>query len=127
MNIPNTIKTYREFRKYKQEFMAEKLDMSQSAYSALETTGKGLTVPRLEIIAELLDVPIVQFFSSDSPTIHMSNQTGTNGYHVTQNQSALQAEAVQQMLDSFTAVLKAQQELTNRLLTIIDRQSPTLA
>ena len=51
------IKRIREDRKLSQLFVAEKLGISQNAYSKLENNISKLTIDRLKDIARILEVP----------------------------------------------------------------------
>ena len=50
------IKQLREVKSYTQEYMAEKLNVSNSTYSRIETGQQDITISRLAEIANILDV-----------------------------------------------------------------------
>lgn len=54
--IGNNIKNIRELKNLTQEFVAEKLDISQSAYSRLEKGEIKISKEKLDQIAEILEV-----------------------------------------------------------------------
>ncbi len=54
--IGNNIKNIRELKNLTQEFVAEKLDISQSAYSRLESGETKISKEKLHQIAEVLEV-----------------------------------------------------------------------
>jgi transcriptional regulator with XRE-family HTH domain len=58
MNVGNNIKQIRELRNYTQEYMAQKLSMSQSAYARIESGTIIPEVDKLQRIAEILDIDI---------------------------------------------------------------------
>lgn len=58
MKVGQNIRKIRELKGLSQEFMASKLDISQSAYSDLENNKTQLSTERLSKVAHLLDVSI---------------------------------------------------------------------
>ena len=74
------IKKLRELRNYTQEHMAEKLGISQSAYSKIETEDTDLSHERLEQIAKTLDLSVQDILSFDEKQVfnflHNHNETG---------------------------------------------------
>jgi transcriptional regulator with XRE-family HTH domain len=61
--IGQKIKMLRELRNLTQDYMAIQLEISQSAYSKIETGASQITVQRLEHIALVLDVRIEDVFA----------------------------------------------------------------
>ncbi|WP_281234029.1 helix-turn-helix transcriptional regulator [Flavobacterium gelatinilyticum] len=62
--IKQKIKSIRELKNYTQEYMADKLEISQAAYSKIEKGPTDLSLRKLEKIASIFDVPmenIIQF------------------------------------------------------------------
>jgi transcriptional regulator with XRE-family HTH domain len=55
----------RLYRNYSQEYLASKLGISQKAYSRMELGYIKLTVDRLYIIADVLQVPMARLFEAD--------------------------------------------------------------
>lgn len=64
--IMNKIKMFRESMKLSQEKMAQKLNISQQAYSNLENNPDIMTVQRLKKLSEILDVPASVLLDFDS-------------------------------------------------------------
>jgi len=56
MEIGHKIRKIRELRNYKQEYMAEKLGISQVSYSRIESGQTKLDLRRLQNIAKILAV-----------------------------------------------------------------------
>ncbi|RZK41136.1 MAG: XRE family transcriptional regulator [Pedobacter sp.] len=54
--VAGNIRKLREFRDYTQDYLAAKLQISQNAYSKLELGYTKITLERLYIIAEILEV-----------------------------------------------------------------------
>lgn len=68
------LRVYREFRNYSQEYIAEKLGITQNAYSRIETNQTRLTADRLRQLAEILGIPLTCLLSDIEPTLSFSNQ-----------------------------------------------------
>lgn len=58
MNIGDKIRKVRELKGYKQEYVAEKVGLSVTAYGNIERNDSSLTFDRLEQIAEALEVAV---------------------------------------------------------------------
>lgn len=125
--IKDKIRFLREARKLRHEDMAERLDMSRSAYSRLETGEVKLDVDRLQQIANVLDVPPEELLN-DQPVVFnaLNNSGGTNGcQHV---EIHFPQEVVQQMLDRYDAhvqtlqqLVREQQETNRRLINLLTK------
>lgn len=63
------IKKLREFRNYPQEYLAEKIGMSQSGYSRIEMDEVEVSHQRLEQIAKALDVSVQDILNFDEKQI----------------------------------------------------------
>jgi transcriptional regulator with XRE-family HTH domain len=66
------LRLLREFRNYSQEYIAEKLGITQNAYSRIENNQTRLTTERLERLAVILNVPPLELLSDKEPVIHFS-------------------------------------------------------
>lgn len=53
-----TIRKYREMKKFTQEYVAEKMGISQNAYSKIENNITQLTVNHLKKLSEILEISI---------------------------------------------------------------------
>ncbi|NLA25332.1 MAG: helix-turn-helix transcriptional regulator [Bacteroidales bacterium] len=74
--IPNyhgRIKSIRESKNLTQEHIANKLNISQRAYSSIENGKTQLTVDRLFEIADALQVSVGTLMSSDSQSVYYNN------------------------------------------------------
>jgi len=88
MNIGDKIRKVRELKGFKQEYVAEKLGMSVTAYGNIERHSSDLTFGRLEEIASVLEVAVQDIISiPEQLNIHSIvhaqvgfNQTGFNYY-----------------------------------------------
>jgi len=100
MKIGQKIKKLREFRSFTQEYMADKLDISQQAYSLLE---KDDNIPfgRIKQVAEILDVPVEQVVGLDEKFIF--NNYGSNSsqiaYQIIDNERKLYEDKIKLLED----------------------------
>lgn len=63
------LRLYREFRNYSQEYIAEKLGITQNAYSRIENNLTRITTERLHELARILDIPPRDLLSDKEPVI----------------------------------------------------------
>lgn len=111
--IGHKLKKLRELRNFTQSYMADKLEISQGAYSRMEMGESEITFGKLTKIAELLEIPVEEIISFHENMIFnvSHNQTG-NGYVVNKGISDKQEKLYQDQID----LLKAQNEYLQRLL-----------
>ncbi len=83
--IENKIRNIRELKNLTQEYMAEKLGMTQAGYSKLEGGSTALTYPKLVQIAEILQVNVTDILAFDSQKYFSSfnNVRGNNNGSIT--------------------------------------------
>lgn len=77
-DLGNKIKTLRELRNFTQDYMAEKLGLTQSAYSKIESGETDVAYSKLEKIAELLSLAPEDIIGFNKSLVFnvMHNQTG---------------------------------------------------
>jgi transcriptional regulator with XRE-family HTH domain len=84
-NIGDKVKKLRELKGYKQEYMAEKLSISQQSYSNLESGKMDVPFSKIEQIADLFGMRVEDMVSFDEKVVfnlnaqHTSAQNGV--YH----------------------------------------------
>jgi transcriptional regulator with XRE-family HTH domain len=123
MELGIKIKKIRESKNYTQEYMSNKLNISQNTYSKIETGGIKLTVDRLKQISEVLDVSVEDILNNESQVFnfHNSNIDKFYGYIETlheDNKELLQTTI--KLLNEQITYLKSENE---KLLKIISKQS----
>lgn len=64
------LRLLREYRNYSQEYIAEKLGITQNAYSRIENNQTRLTAERLEKLAYILEISPLELLSEKEPVIH---------------------------------------------------------
>jgi DNA-binding protein len=84
MNLKEKIKNLREMNGWSQEVMAERLDMSKNGYARIERGESKLNMERLEQIAEIFNIDVVDLISQEYERAifviggDSSNNTGNN-------------------------------------------------
>lgn len=80
MSLGNKIRLIRELKGYKQDYLAEKLGMTQNGYGKIERDETDVAYSRLEKIAEVLEISPADLLNIDSQKIQLSisNQNNTN-------------------------------------------------
>lgn len=71
MSVNEKIRKLREAKEWSQEQMAEKMHMSLSGYSKIERGETKLYLDKLEQIAQVLDIDIVELINSGEKTIFL--------------------------------------------------------
>lgn len=109
------IKKIRELKNYKQEYMADKLGISQSAYSRYENMETEVSEDMLKQIAEVLEVTPEQIETFDERVIfnnHGTLQDHANGlnYCPTIHQYVIDPK-IEQLYEKQIALLEKQNKL----------------
>ncbi len=86
--IGNKIKNIRELKNFTQEYMAEKLDISQAAYSKMEKGDTKISQDKLNKIAEILEVNLDDITDFDNKKVlnSFNNVKGSNNGIITYNE-----------------------------------------
>lgn len=75
------IKKYRELKDLSQEYVADSLGISQTAYSKVESEQTKLSARRLSKLAEIFEIPESDFFETDQSVNFNDNSTNNgNGF-----------------------------------------------
>jgi transcriptional regulator with XRE-family HTH domain len=69
------IRFLRDSKNWSQEYVASKLNITQTAYSKLESGQTKLTTERINELAELFDVSKDYFLSNELPVVNYNNGT----------------------------------------------------
>ncbi|MBU2464782.1 MAG: helix-turn-helix transcriptional regulator, partial [Bacteroidetes bacterium] len=83
MEIGVKVKKIRELRNYSQEYMSERIGISQEAYSRLETGKTKLDLHRMLNIANILEIDPILLLSFDEGIVF--NNCSQSGKNVTNN------------------------------------------
>ncbi|KMQ68031.1 hypothetical protein ACM39_09185 [Chryseobacterium sp. FH2] len=106
--IGSRIKKFREEKGIKQEFMAHELEISQSNYGRLEKDDSRLTVPKLQKIAETLNVSVSILFGEKAANIIHENHgdNAQNGTMIINNEK----EHIESLKEEITFLRKMLEE-----------------
>lgn len=83
--IEEKIRSVREIKNFTQEYMAEKLGITQAGYSKIESGGTKLSYSKLADISKILEVEVEELLAFDSQKYFNSfnNVKGSNNGSVT--------------------------------------------
>lgn len=100
MELGTKIKKIRELRNFTQDYMAQKLSMSQSGYGKIERDETEVSYQRLQQIAEILSVSVEDITSFNERVVfsQMNNQHATAGYIINQNFNEQQMRLYEMMI-----------------------------
>jgi transcriptional regulator with XRE-family HTH domain len=114
INLGSKIKKLRELKNFTQDFMADKLGISQGAYSRMELGESAITYGRLEKISEILELKPEDIITFNESMVFnvMHNQTG-NGL-VIQNNPPNNKE--RELYESQISLLREELEFVKSLL-----------
>lgn len=120
MSLAYKIRRLREGKNYTQEYMSERLNISQNTYSKIETGGIKLTVDRLQQIADILEVPIDTIFVDDNnQSFNFNNSHIEKFYGYIETLQEDNKELVQMTTSTLIQYLEHLQEENKKLVDII--------
>lgn len=128
MNIHEKIRLLRETKNWSQEDMAEKLSMSVNGYSKIERGETKPYNPKLEKIAEVFGVDLLELISAKDKNVYLiSDNTNNNVCNVIGSSSeiALEMQKLQMMIthkDETIKQLRIEIELLKDVITLIKNQ-----
>ncbi|TAE01661.1 MAG: XRE family transcriptional regulator [Bacteroidetes bacterium] len=111
------IKKVRELRNFTQEYMAEKLEMSQAGYSKIEQGAVDVPYSRLEQIAKTLNIKIEEIITFDEKrliTSQLNNHSNITNSYIFNDKLVL--EVIQKNYEDRIADLKKENERLHELL-----------
>lgn len=119
METYEKIRMMRELNKWSQEEMAERLDMSAGGYAKIERGESQLNIARLEQIAKIFNINILELIKSDDKgfTLQISgdNSSGDIAFYNTSQDLILEVEKLKLKLIHAEELL-AQKERENIVL-----------
>jgi len=78
--IGENIRKFRELRGYSQDYMAQEMNITQSAYGKIEKENVKITIERLVKIAEILEMDMANLINSKNQNIfNLYNNQTANG------------------------------------------------
>jgi len=123
MKIGQRIKKLRELRNFSQNYMAEKLEISQQTYSKMETGDIDFPVSRLPNIAKVLGMRISDIFSFDEQTIFQSyNYSAENITNETNGGNILRDDRLlEELKNQYEARIEQQAKEIERLHGLLEK------
>jgi len=121
MNTPLKIKKYRELKNYTQEYMAEKLDISQNTYSKIENGGIKLTVDRLKQISDILETPVEEMINGENQVFNFHNSNIEKFYGYIESLHEDNKELTMTTIKILNDQLTYLQKENERLLTLLEK------
>lgn len=120
MVIHNQIRFMREAKQWSQEDMAEKLDMSVSGYAKIERGETKLDINRLQKIAHIFDMDILEFMQqAEKGVVFLMSDNGDNANY----QATYYGEqALGQEIDKLKIIIDHKEELIQQKEYIIRQQ-----
>jgi transcriptional regulator with XRE-family HTH domain len=113
MMIGLKIKKLRELKNFTQEFMADKLQMSQSNYSRIENNDLDVPFSKLQQIADVLEISITDLIEFDAKyffnNVHAQTINGNINNAVSLNEKKLyedQIEGLKREISYLTEILE---------------------
>lgn len=88
MKVHEKIRSLREAKNWSQEDMAAKLNMSVNGYSKIERGETKTYIPKLEQIAEIFGVDLIELIPMDGKNIYLFNNNG-DGCHIFNSEAQL--------------------------------------
>ena len=124
MNINEKIRRIRESKEWSQEQMAEKLNMSLNGYAKIERGETKLYLDKLEQIAQILDIDVVELIQSGEKNICFQIESPLGSVYQGVGESSLLIEI--ERLKLALAHANEKECLLNKLLEQKDSEINTL-
>ena len=101
MKVHDKIRSLREAKNWSQEDMAAKLSMSVNGYSKIERGETKAHIPKLEQIAEVFDVDLIELIPLDGKNVYLFSSNNGDGCHIfnSETEVVFENEKLQLMLE----------------------------
>jgi DNA-binding helix-turn-helix protein len=124
MNINEKIRRIRESKEWSQEQMAEKLNMSLNGYAKIERGETKLYLDKLEQIAQILDIDVVELIQSGEKNICFQIESPLGSVYQGGGETQLLIEI--ERLKLALSHAREKEELLNKLLEQKDGEMKSL-
>lgn len=124
MDINEKIRKLRESNSWSQEQMAEKLNMSLNGYAKIERGESKIYLEKLEQIAQVFDIDVVELMQSDGKNICFQIESPLGSVYQGVGESALLVEI--ERLKLALAHANEKEDLLNKLLEQKDSELSSL-
>jgi len=125
LKIGENIRKVRELRGYTQEYMAEKLGISQRAYSSIEKENKKIDTERLKKISEVLEVDVFDLLNFNDRILFSNThftQSGVGMFNTIHLNTTKQMEFYETQINDLKAEMKFLKEQMAFLQEIIQKK-----
>lgn len=109
MKVHEKVRKIRELKNFSQENMAEQLQMSVNGYVKIERGEVGLQMDKLEKIADVLGMGVVDLLTVEF--LNMENSTNSANYYASQEQYVIEIEKLKQQNGYLQAILMEKEKL----------------
>lgn len=123
MKVNEKIRMVREMNNWSQEDMAAKLSMSTNGYAKIERGETRLNLPKMEQIAQLFDMDLVELLSvNDKSVICLisENSTHSSNYYGASQELTAEIEKIKLALIHKDELLAQQAREINTLQMLVD-------
>ena len=115
MEIGTKIKKIRELRNYTQEYMAEKLNMTQAGYSKIERDEVDVNYDKIEKISEILGITPSALISFDEKYVFHNYSQTTNSFGINTENNSSERQLYQDKIRLLEDKIAYQQDIINQL------------
>ena len=127
MHVGDKIRKVRELKGYKQEYVADQLGMSVTAYGNLERGDSSPSYDRLEEIAKVLEVSVVDILNiPDEINIHSISSSNVIGINHTLNDHRVngdkETEGYKLAIDAFQKEVEYLKEQNRALMDLLAKK-----
>ena len=124
MSVNEKIRKIREAKDWSQEQMAEKLDMSLNGYAKIERGESKIYLDKLEQIAQVFDIDVVELMQSDGKNICFQIESPLGSVYQGGGETQLLIEV--ERLKLALSHAREKEELLNKLLEQKDNEIKAL-
>ena len=124
MSINEKIRKFREAKDWSQEQMAEKLNMSLNVYAKIERGESKIYLDKLEQIAQVFDIDVVELMQSDGKNICFQIESPLGSVYQGGGETQLLIEV--ERLKLALSHAREKEELLNKLLEQKDNEIKAL-
>ena len=124
MSVNEKIRKFREAKDWSQEQMAEKLDMSLNGYAKIERGESKIYLDKLEQIAQVFDIDVVELMQSDGKNICFQIESPLGSVYQGGGETQLLIEV--ERLKLALSHAREKEELLNKLLKQKDDEMKSL-
>ena len=124
MSVNEKIRKFREAKDWSQEQMAEKLNMSLNGYAKIERGESKIYLDKLEQIAQVFDIDVVELMQSDGKNICFQIESPLGSVYQGGGETQLLIEV--ERLKLALSHAREKEELLNKLLEEKDNEIKAL-